>query len=307
MILLQKPPRLSKGDTIGIAAPSGAFSEERFARAVAYLRSMGFTVTYRDDITARHRYLAGNLERRATELIELLHDPSINAIFCARGGFGAQQIIPAILERGLPSQSKIVVGYSDITVLHALLHRVGHWPTFYGPTLTRHLEPDGPPENFANILRACGSSEPLGPLAAPELAVIRPGEIEGPLIGGCLTLIHHSIGTPYAWECDGGILFLEDIEEKVYAIERMLTHLLHAGIFDRVKGVVLGSLVPASADTSPENLLPMLTEFFADFRGPVVMGLPAGHCDPSLTLPLGCHAHLTTSPPGLTISEGAVT
>lgn len=302
----RKPKALAKGDLIGIAAPGSPFEPEPFEQALAAIHAAGFRTRVREDIRARHRYLAGPDERRAAELNALLADPEVRAIFCARGGYGTQRIIPLLDVSSTKATPKVIVGYSDLTVLHAYLHHHCHWITFYGPTIGRHLAQGAPADNLAWLLKACTERKPLGALPADNLQAIKPGKATGPLVGGCLAMVHAGLKTIYEWPTDGGILFLEDQGEKLYALDRMLTHLKHAGCFRGVKGIVFGSLGLHPEEPHPQELLPMLTEFFGEFPGPVVAGLPAGHCDPCLTLPLGARATLTTDPPCVTIEEAAV-
>lgn len=299
----KKPPRLQPGNCIGLVAPAGAFEKARISEGAALLESRGFRVRFRDDIFSRHRYMAGTDARRAAELMEFLTDPDIHAVLCVRGGYGTQRVVPLLDPAALPTTPKIVIGYSDITVLHAWLHRHAQWGTFYGPTLGPHLQHTAP---LDWLLKTCTQPAPIGAFPAPNLHVIKPGTAEGPLVGGCLSLLTHSVGTAYAWPLAGGICFLEDVDEKIYALDRMLTHLKHAGAFEGVKGIVFGTLGLSAQETAPHNLDPMLAEMFADFPGPVVRGLPAGHGDPFFAVPLGCRANLTTIPPTLTVTESAV-
>lgn len=303
MNALTKPPRLQPGDTIGLVAPAGAFDHARIAAGTALLEARGFRVRYRKDIFARHRYMAGDDRRRAAELTECFADPTVKAIVCVRGGYGTQRVVPLLDPRALPAIPKLVIGYSDITILHAWLHRQAHWTTIYGPTLGPHLQHPAPMEW---LLTLCTHTEPIGAFPASSLQVVKPGTAEGPLVGGCLSLLTHSVGTPYAWPLSGGICFLEDVDEKIYALDRMLIHLKHAGAFEGVRGIVLGTLGLSKQETAPEHLDPMLAEVFADFPGPVVRGLPAGHGDPFFAVPLGCQARLSTTPPTLIVKEAAV-
>ncbi|MBI4366366.1 MAG: LD-carboxypeptidase, partial [Deltaproteobacteria bacterium] len=245
--------------------------------------------------------------RRAAELSSLFADPQVRAIFFARGGYGTARVIPLLDVNPAKADPKIVVGYSDLTVLHAYLHHHCKWTSFYGPTLVKHLGDHAPATNWEWCLKAIASLRPLGALPATTCTVIKPGKASGVLLGGCLMLVHCGLKTIYEWDTSGGILFLEDAGEKLYAIDRMLTHLKHAGAFRGVKGLLFGSLVLHPDEPAKDQLIPMLTDFFHDFPGPVLAGFPAGHGDPFITLPFGARATLTTDPPGITIDEAAVT
>lgn len=298
MTTARRPAALHPGDCIGIAAPASAFPVEPFAQAVEWLRAAGFQVRHQADITTRCRYFAGDDARRAAELNVLLCDPTVQAVFCARGGYGTQRILPLLNHKAITAAPpKIFVGSSDLTVLHGWLQRQCGWVTFYGPTITHHF--GNIPTAAANwdaMQRAIGTTTPLGVLATDALRVIKPGTATGPLVGGCLTLVHASIGTDYFPNLDGAILFLEDRGEKLYALDRMLTHLAQAGAWQRVRGIVFGSLVVHPDEPNPGDLDVMLADCLRDFPGPVLAGLPAGHCDPALTLPLGVAASIDTHP-----------
>lgn len=296
------PRRLRPGDTIAIAAPASTFQREDFETGVTALEAAGFRVRYRDDIFARQRYLAGSDARRRTELQQWLQDPKVQAVICVRGGYGTQRILPGLQ---LPATPKILVGYSDLTILHGWLQQQG-WISFYGPTIGKHIGGRAPRENLDSLLHLLTTPTPPAPYPTAALRVIKPGVAQGPLFGGCLSMVVTSLGTPYQWPQQPGILFLEDHGEKIYQWDRMLTHLQQAGIFQLVQGVVFGAMVLAPGETAPAELDSMLREIFHDFAGPVIAGLPAGHCDPMLTLPLGCTAELCSDPPSLRILDAAV-
>lgn len=299
-----KPRMLQPGDSIGIIAPASHFSKDDFLQGIAALTRAGFIPRYRDDIFARCAYHAGDIARRVDELHEYIHDDSITAIMCARGGFGSQKLLPHL--NITTTQPKIFVGYSDITALHAHLATHHQWSTFYGPTICRHLNESAPTSNLENLLQAIGQPEPLGALPTSECQVINTGNSEGKLTGGCLSLIYSTLGTPYQIDTRDSIIFLEDRGEKIYALDRMLVSLTQAGLFDQARGVIFGSLELCDTEPHPEWLPDMLTAHFATFDGPVVTGLAAGHCDPCLTLPFGCQASLSTDPLQLSINEAAV-
>lgn len=306
MAQLRKPRALQPGDLIGIAAPASPFERTPFEAALTALHNAGFRTRVREDIFAKQRYLAGADERRAAELNALFADPDVRAIMFARGGYGTQRVIPLLDVSPAKDHPKIVIGYSDLTVLHAYLHHHCQWMTFYGPTLGKHIGGNAPAANLEWVLKACAERKPMGALPSEQCVVIKPGKASGPLVGGCLTLVDTGLKTIYEWATTGSILFLEDRGEKIYALDRMLTHLKHAGVFRGVKGILIGSLALDPAEPTPEELIPMLTEFFHDFPGPVIAQFPAGHCDPFVTLPLGARTTLTTNPPCVTIEESAV-
>lgn len=294
---INKPKALHPGDTIAVIAPSSWFDRTLLLDGVATLETAGFKVVYRNDIFDKHGYLAGGDNRRTDEFLHYLQDPTVAAIMCARGGYGAQRIVPHLNLKKITAPSKLVIGYSDVTVLLNLLHNERGWVTVYGPTIAKHLGNGAPPENLKWLLRTLTSTDPLGALPMREAVVVKPGTAKGPIAGGCLTLVQMGIGTDYDVQTKGSILFLEDRGEKLYEIDRMLQHLKHAGKLKGVAGIVFGAMLlhPQESDKQ-SDLIPMLQDVLSDFDGPIVASFPAGHGDPFVPLPLGVMSLLSTSP-----------
>ncbi len=298
---------LKKGDTIGIAAPSSPFERNEFMRGVHQLEKMGFTVHFRKDIFDQNRYLAGTDQRRAEELVELFASSKIAAIMFARGGYGSQRIIPLLDASTIAAHPKPVIGFSDITALLTFLRQACDIPTFYGPVLTmlgKHKEE----VTAESLAAALTSAEPLGELPHGDAKVLKPGGAEGKLVGGCLSLIASSMGTPYELKTNDAVLFIEEIGEKMYAIDRMLTQLKNAGIFQGVRGIVVGSIVPH--DGERYELEAILNDVLADFAGPIVTEFPAGHAHPFVTLPLGVSVRIhaeSGAQPALIADQGSFT
>lgn len=294
------PPPLQPGDAVAVIAPASWITPDDIAPGVTLLEAHGFRVRQRPDLFAQQGYLAGDDARRAAELQQWLADPQVTAIVCGRGGYGCQRLIPHLNAAAL-TQPKWLVGYSDITILQGWLARTAGWQSIYGPTLRRHLAPTAPQENWRH-LHALLTSSQVPDIPAATLRVIKPGHATGRLTGGCLSLLHAALGTSYAWPLEG-ILFLEDIGEKLYALDRMLTHLQHAGALARVTGIVFGGLSLHVDEPTPDALDDILRDVLRDFAGPVVAGIPAGHQDPFYALPLGRNATLETLPAHLQFHE----
>ena len=281
---MRKPRALKEGDLIGISAASSPFEPDLFAAGIEAIRGMGFAVRHREDLFHQQRYLAGSDARRAEELTELIEDDEVAAILFARGGYGCQRMIPRLDAKRLQRHQKPVVGFSDVTALLGFLRQSAGFPTFYGPVVTQLGR--GPDAGTAAALKAALTSKgPLGAVGGNGARVLKAGEAEGPLVGGCLSLIATSIGTPYELRLDGAILFIEDVGEKVYALDRMLTQLINAGMLRRARGIVVGSLAPLPNEA--HDLSEMLSDVLRDFAGPVVTDFPAGHTQRFVTLPLG--------------------
>lgn len=296
---------LKSGDIIGIAAPSSPFDKGEFKRGIHIIEKLGFGTRHRKDIFDQNRYLAGTDERRAGELEELFQDPAIAAIMFARGGYGSQRVIPLLDEEIIRKHPKPVVGFSDLTPLLAFLRQSCGLPTFYGPVLTllgKHKE-DITAERLAAALTTEG---PLGQIPSGDAQTLRPGTAEGMLVGGCLSLITSSMRTPYELQTEGNILFIEEVGEKIYAIDRMLTQMKNAQMLRGVRGIIVGSVVLHEGE--PYDLRSMLAEIFADFEGPVVTDFPAGHTHPFVTLPLGVTVRINSPESGtatVTATQGA--
>ncbi|MCB1213911.1 MAG: LD-carboxypeptidase [Deltaproteobacteria bacterium] len=283
--ILHRPPILQKGDAVSIVAPASFFDREIFEEALKQIKSWGFRPKYRQDIFSKQRYLAGSDSRRAEELIQALKDPETKAVFLARGGYGCSRLLPYLDQLEERPPPKIVVGYSDATVLLNYLHQAWSWVTFHGPVLVkdiaRTLRSAGKASLFQNLLK----NQALGEIKPATLEVLHPGHAQGKLIGGCLSLIAHTVGTPYQLKTQGCILYLEDVDEALYRLDRMLTQLRYAGLFKDLQGIVLGPFKGCHED--PACLKDFLKEQFVDFKGPILWGFPSGHCEDTWTLPLG--------------------
>lgn len=280
---------LKRGDTIGVAASSSPFRRDLFLQGITTLESLGFRVTYQDDIFDADRYLAGSDERRAEELTQLFKNDAVRAILFARGGYGSQRVIPLLDASLLRKHLKPVVGFSDLTALLVWLRQMCHIPTFYGPVITQ-LGRTATGMTKESLLAALTKSAPLGALPSGEAKVVKPGVAEGKIVGGCLSLLTSSIGTPYELETENAILFLEEVNEKAYAVDRMLTQLKNAGKLASAKGIIFGSMVPHEDDD--HSLSATIIDIFSDFPGPVIANFPSGHADFFVTLPLGVKTRL---------------
>ena len=282
---------LKEGDVIGIAAPSSPFDRNQFKHGVAQLHKIGFEVWHRDDIFQQERYLAGSDERRAEELTELFTKKNIKAVMFARGGYGSQRIIKNLKIEIIKKHKKPVVGFSDITPLLAFLMQEGQMPVFYGPVMTQ-LGKNPSARTMESLKNCLVQGSPSPSIDLTNCHILKEGSTEAKLAGGCLSLIVSSIGTPYELQTKDSILFFEDTGEKVYALDRMLTHLKNAGKLSGVKGIIVGSLEPKEEEV--HSIDGMLEDILRDFEGPVVAHFPAGHLDDFVTLPLGATIRLDT-------------
>ncbi len=314
-----RPPSLKRGDVVRIVAPSSPFDAEPFEKGLAVLQDrLGLRARFREDLFARHEYLAGDDVRRLAEWHEATSDPEARAVWCARGGYGAMRLLPRLEVARAFHPAKVVVGFSDITALHAVLNRAG-LVTVHGPVVTQ-LSRLGPEslDHLEGLL--FGGTPPIADrraLTPPPGrgvvagAVIRPGMASGPLLGGSLTVLSHLCGTPWQPRLAGAVVFLEDVAERPYRIDRMLTQLRLSGALDRVAGICLGQFT--NCDDASLTGLEVARRVAWELGVPAVEGVPAGHEDVNLALPFGSVVTVVAprtpdeGPPRLAFEQGATT
>ncbi len=286
---------------VRVIAPASPFDPGLLAPGMAVLReAIGLVPRHRPDLLARQRYLAGDDARRLEEWREAVADPEARAIFAARGGYGLMRILPRIDPSPLLARPKVLVGFSDVTALHAVLNRAG-LATVHGPVLTQlGRAPSAAVDHLAALLTRAPAPAPAGaPAPGAGLAggaAIRAGRAEGALLGGSLTLLAHLCGTPFLPDLRGAILALEDVDERPYRLDRYLTQLRLAGALDGLAGVVLGQFT--SCDSQGVDGLEVVRELVAELGVPAAEGFAFGHEDGTLAFPLGARATLIAPGPG---------
>jgi muramoyltetrapeptide carboxypeptidase len=307
-----KPRALRKGDRIGLIAPSGPLAgSEQIDRAAAMLRSFGFEPVADPGCASSYGYLAGSDQRRAAELMSFFADDSVAGILCMKGGYGTPRILDAIDWLAVAKHPKVFVGYSDITALHLALNQLCNLATFHGPMGISDTLLEDDDFSVRSWLAAVTSTAPLGiienPSGSPGLETLVGGQARGELVGGNLSLIAATMGTPYEIDARGKILFFEDTGERPYRIDRMLTTLRLAGKFDECAGIVLGDWNDCGpAEGKPSlSLRQVFEDVIAPSLKPCVYGLKAGHCSPTLSLPFGVEALLDADSGRLEILEAA--
>jgi len=295
-----KPRALPRGGTIGIAAPASAIDLDVLAAGEKRWREAGFQVVRRDDIGARRRYLAGDDARRAAELAELWADARVDAIVCARGGWGCHRIVDRLDATAARAARKPLVGYSDVTTLLLWQRRLAGLAGFHGPMLERALSDD----EFGALVEALTGSE--------RLPVVREGTagagraVEGRLVGGSLTLLAASCGTPWELDATGAILLLEDRGERPYRIDRLLEQLRCAGVLERIAGIGFGRFEGCDEPDGAITAAEILREAALRLGAPWVEGLPFGHGAPNLVWPFGARARLDGDRATLQVLERGV-
>ena len=282
------PDRLKPGDVIGVVAPAGPVDRETLKPGLAVLEKMGLQVQLIDQVFARTGYLAGPDHTRAEGLNRCFLDPKITAVFCARGGFGSLRVLPFLDYDAIARHPKILMGFSDITVLLSTLYRRCGLVTFHGPTVSTLAPADRATQSA--LLNALSSDNPVA-LTAQDGTVIKSGTATAPVIAGNLTTLCHLIGTPYAPDYSGHIVIFEDIGEAPYRIDRMLTQMKLAGCFTGISGVAIGHFKDCGSDT---KIAAIFDNIFKDLAIPVLSGFGIGHHQPNHTVPIGLMATLNS-------------
>jgi muramoyltetrapeptide carboxypeptidase len=300
-----KPPALKPGDTVGVVATSAAVEREYLERGVGVLAAMGYRVKISARALDRAGIFAGGDDDRARELNAFFADSGVRAIFGARGGYGCGRLLPLVDFAAIARAPKIFLGFSDATfLLNAIVDRAAT-VAFHGPMVAMDFANGLTPRSIDHLARLLAGETRHFELEARE--ALRPGAGEGELVGGCLSVVVATLGTPFAPRLDGRILFLEDTGEKAYRIDRMLVQLRQAGVFERVAGVVFGALRPVDgSDLERARIAEFVAEQTAGVCCPVLFGIEAGHGTENLTLPFGVRARIDSSRRRLLIAEAAV-
>ncbi|MBU2669123.1 LD-carboxypeptidase [Actinoplanes bogorensis] len=287
--------RLVEGDLVALVSPAGASEPGRIAATVAALEGWGLRVRLGGHAGGRHTFFAGTDDERLSDLNAALRDPAVRGVFCMRGGYGMQRIVDGVDFEAVRRDPKVVMGFSDITALHAALWRETGLVTVHGPTAGQFER--GPSSLTVQAARRAvtvgGQVTVSADPAEGTYGVRVDGVAEGTLLGGNLALLATTIGTRHALDLDGAILLLEDVDEQPYRIDRMLVHLRRAGWFDGLRGVALGQFTNC-ADTNPHYppVAEVLREQLSALGVPVLGGLPIGHGDQQIAVGLGVPARL---------------
>jgi len=291
-----RPRALRRGDLVGVCSPSSPSEPEKLERGVAELQGMGFAVRVAEHTLARTAFTAGPPADRLADLHALLRDPEVAAVIFARGGAGAARLLPGLDQGLLRAHPKPLVGYSDVTLLHLCQARL-KMTAFHGPMVAHELA-DGGDHRPSLLWALTGEGEPYA--TEEGLAVLREGTAEGRLLGGCLSLIAAAAGTPWAFQAfDDTVLFLEDLNERPYRIDRLLFQLRHSGVLARVRGIVFGDLSTCAPPPGVDwTLADVIGQALEGLDVPIASGLSSGHTRPNVTLPLGVRARLTCGPSG---------
>ena len=310
-----KPPRLRPGATVALIAPASPVSEEKLEKALSNMTNLGFRVKEGASLRARHGYLAGTDEARLADLHRAFADPEVEAVWCARGGYGITRLLPYIDYTLIKKNPKLFIGFSDVTALHMAIGQKTGLTTFHGPVAASDF-PENTLTHFKSVLM-----EPAAPyiIVAPgeqaELPgeeyrpfTIAPGRASGPLTGGNLSLLAALAGTSFEPSFRRKIVFIEEVGEQPYRVDRLLTQLLQATDLQHAAGIVLGVFAECTAK-NPEysfTLPETLHERLGSLGIPIFYGLPFGHVAHQATFPYNVKAEMDTDGWTLTLLEAGV-
>lgn len=300
--------RLKAGDRVALVAPASSFAPAEVEAGVAELARLGLEAVYDDAIFAKATFVAGSVETRVRAILQAWRDPGIAALVAIRGGYGSAQLLPHLDPEAMLAARKALIGYSDITALLNLYVRHG-LVAIHGPMIDRRFARGAAAYDEGTFRKVMMQAEPAGDLRPPQLESLRPGTASGVLVGGTLTQLMASMGTPWAFDPPhGAIIFLEDIGERPYRIHRLLTQAAQAGVFVNASAIVFGEFPGCDEPGGDPVIRDVLREFTADFSGPVLLNFPSGHSQgPTWTLPFGVRAEVAGGPaPVVRILEAAV-
>jgi muramoyltetrapeptide carboxypeptidase len=304
-----KPRALEPGDRIAVVSPASPFTREEFDRGIAELKALGFEPVFDESVFARRAYVSGPPELRAKAIRDAWNDDRVAALVAVRGGYGSAQLLPLLDRDEARRACKPLIGYSDVTSLLMFLTLGCGIVSFHGPMLDLRLSRGEAGYDRQSLLAAVCRREPVGELRPEGLAAIRPGEAAGMLLGGTLTQVLSSLGTPFAFDPPNGyVLFLDEVGERPYRLDRQVTQLRQAGLLARAAAVVIGELPRCDEPSGSPTAREVMADLFADFPGPVVIGFPSGHTTgPTVTLPFGVSCRVVAdATPRLVLEEAAV-
>ncbi|GAA2861173.1 muramoyltetrapeptide carboxypeptidase [Actinoplanes cyaneus] len=300
-----RPPALRAGDRVRVVAPAGV-PDTRVARGIEILQSFGLVVETGAHLYDRYGYLAGTDEDRLADLNAAFRDPGVRGVFAARGGYGTQRIIDGLDLAAVRRDPRVVVGFSDLTVLSGRLWTAARLVSFYGPMMNWNDARTGPAE-IESLRRAVMTTDPIvltSDPAEPSAAVTVPGVATGTLLGGNLTMIQTSVGTADLPALRGAILLFEDTDESPYSYDRMLTHLIRSGALRGIAGVAIGQFTNAPVTSGQWTAVQAVQDRLGSLGVPVLGGLRVGHGNGQLTVPLGTRATIDTAAGTLTVAAG---
>lgn len=305
-----KPKKLQKGDLVGLVAPASHANREDIDKSIKYLKKLGFNIKIADNIYLKDYSYAGSDDKRAEGINKMFENEEVDAIFCIRGGYGVHRILDKIDYESISKNPKIFMGYSDITALHIAINNNSNLITFHGPMTVSDMKDgldDFSFESFENTLMSGGEIIDLVNPKDEKIKVLSKGKACGILTGGNLALIAGTIGTPYEIDSKDKILFIEDIGEFTFKIDRMLMQLKLAGKLDELKGIILGDFNNCKKqDEGDASLMEVFEDLLLPLNIPIISNVKSGHCTPNITLPMGALVEIDTDKNEIKIIESVV-
>ena len=304
---LIRPKKLNQGDAVGVVAPAGPVDPKELEAGLKVICGMGFRPVLGQYANDRKHFLAGEDQARADDLMAMFENPDIKAIFCARGGYGVNRVLPLLDSGIIRKNPKIVAGSSDITLLLIYLVQKCGLVAFHGPMVAGSFGCKPMRVSKTQFRKMLTGIKDGGQLNAPGARILQAGTGRGKLVGGCLTLLCRSLGTPYEIQTSGGIVLIEDVNEPAYRIDGMLWQLKNAGKFRGVKGIVFGEMINCRfAEGQKGKLEDLFREIVPNRSIPVLTQVPVGHGNEMWTLPLGIEATLDTESKTLRLKNNGV-
>ena len=300
--------RLKSGDRVALVAPASSFAREEIEPGVAELQRLGLQPVYDESVFEKRRFTAGSAETRAAAISRALSDPEIAALVAIRGGYGSAHLLPLLDAHLIKDARKPLIGYSDITALLNLYVSNG-LAAIHGPMIDRRLSRGPSAYHEDSLRRVVMIGEPAGEMRPDQLMTLHQGSATGVLVGGTLTQLMSSMGTPWAFAPPNHcVLFLEDVSERPYRIHRLLVQASQAGVFQKADAIVFGEFPGCDEPGGDPAIVDVLRDFTKGFRGPVLFNFPSGHTKgPTWTLPFGVKAEVVGGPaPVVRVLEAAV-
>ena len=290
------PAAMQQGDTIGLVSPSGPIiNQDNLEKGIQILKDAGYKLKFYRDFRNTEGYLAGSDQERADEFNSIWSDPEVKAVVAARGGYGSLRMLDMLDLEHIQKHPKILIGFSDLTVLLAAIHKITGMVTFHGPVVTTLASIDQTSrKSFFDTL----SGNILPSISPDRLTIVQNGQADGILLGGNLTTLAHMLATPYDTSWQDVILFIEDIGESPYRLDRLLTHLAKAQKLDNLSGLIIGTFTETDTTESPDLakcICERILELVGDQDIPIWADFPVGHGSRNLTLPLGIRVQMDSA------------
>ncbi len=290
--------KIEDGCTIGVVSPAFIPNRERVIAGVKYLQNRTYNIRAGENLNKEYGYFAGREEERLDDLHDMFTDTEVRLIICTRGGWGGLRMIDRIGYNLIAENPKPLVGYSDITTLQLAIYRMTGVPSFSGPMvgveMGKGIDPFTEKHFWGQILNE--NLEYSFNWGTTKTLELRSGRTDGILLGGCLSMVCSMLGTPFCPDFTDSILFIEDVGEKPYKIDRYLAQLRQAGVFNKIRGLILGDFLDCNADEGETSFSvdEIIREYFSQVKFPVIYHFPYGHGDVKFSMPIGVHAQLDT-------------